>query len=70
MTPHAPAIAVKDLASHRYSFRNHSYAFACPVCGLTKRYNANYLGRRVITCDGEKFTLTRPATDAILGGGL
>ena len=56
---HAPAPAEKRISTHRYSFRNHSYEFACPVCGRAKRYNTNFLGRRVVTCDGEKFTLVR-----------
>lgn len=59
LRPHIEAEAVKQIDTHRYSFRNHSYEFRCPVCERAKRYNTNYLGQRRVMCDGEKFTLTR-----------
>ena len=57
---HLEVEAIKDVSTHRYSFRNHSYAFRCPVCGRERRYNTNFLGRRRVMCSGdEKFTLRR-----------
>lgn len=39
----------------RYSTKNWSDEFACPACGLSRRYNLNLLGsRRVPMCDGER----------------
>jgi rubredoxin len=37
----------------RYSFKNWSDKFVCPACGKSKRQSLNFLGSRVLVCDGE-----------------
>lgn len=38
----------------RYHYRNWSFEFKCAACGRTVRQNTNFLGRRVMGCDGER----------------
>lgn len=45
----------KDLATNRYSTRNHSFEFRCPACGRRQRQNTNFLGARILACDGQRF---------------
>lgn len=33
-----------------------SFEFRCPACGRTGRFNTNFLGSRVVVCDGIKFS--------------
>lgn len=40
----------------RYHNKSWSDAFECPTCKTRRRFNINYLGRRRIMCDGQKFT--------------
>ena len=56
---HDPVDTVKKIETARYSYRNWSYEFECPHCGRERRYNANYLGRKRVVCDGEKFTILK-----------
>lgn len=42
--------------SELYSFRNWSKAFKCHECGRVCRVSLNFLGQRVLLCDGKKFS--------------
>jgi hypothetical protein len=42
-----------------YSFKNWSDRFKCPVCEKSKRQSLNFLGSRVLTCDGENISITK-----------
>lgn len=48
----------------QYSFKNWSDAFECPVCGKKKRYSLNFLGRKKVFCNGEKFTRKEVARES------
>ena len=45
----------KDLKTHRYSTKNHSFEFRCPMCGRSQRQNVNFLGYNLLACDGVRF---------------
>jgi hypothetical protein len=40
--------------STHYSAKNYSVAFKCPACGKTQRQSLNFLGGKLMVCDGEK----------------
>ena len=40
--------------SGRYGYKNWSFQFECPACHRAVRQNTNFLGRRVMGCDGER----------------
>jgi hypothetical protein len=45
--------------SSQYHYKNHSAEFECPECHRKARFNLNFLGRRKVFCDGQKFTKVR-----------
>lgn len=45
-----------------YHGKNWSDRFVCPICGNSRRYNLNYLGRRKVYCDGR--TIVAKTRDA------
>jgi hypothetical protein len=52
---HAPVPCFQD-GHGQYAFRNWTFAFRCPACDRTGRFNLNYLGQRNVVCNGVKFT--------------
>lgn len=55
MSAHTPA-AMKQLCGihQRYSGKSYSDAFECQTCGHRERRNLNFLGGRLLICDGAK----------------
>lgn len=51
---HGRAQAEQVPFSTHYSAKNYSVAFRCPVCQRTQRQSLNFLGNKVMVCDGEK----------------
>lgn len=51
---HARTQANQVPFSTHYSSKNYSVAFKCPTCGRTQRQSLNFLGSKVMVCDGEK----------------
>ena len=51
-----PPLPMKQLCGihQRYSGKSYSDAFECQTCGHTERRNLNFLGRRLLICDGVK----------------
>ena len=52
---HAETVCKRNVRLTHYSGKSYSSPFDCPVCGRSGRFNLNYLGLRVVTCDGTKF---------------
>ena len=42
-----------------YHTKSYSYRFECPTCGKSRRYNTNFLGRRVVICSGDAIRAVR-----------
>lgn len=38
----------------------HSQEFRCPRCGRVGRFHLNYLGARLVLCNGQKFSREHP----------
>ncbi len=54
MSKHTPH-PTKQTGRLHYHTKSYSDEFVCPVCGLARRFNLNYLGnRRVPMCDGKQ----------------
>ncbi len=51
---HVRAQAEQVPFSTHYSAKNYSVAFRCPACQKTQRQSLNFLGNKVMVCDGEK----------------
>jgi hypothetical protein len=52
---HEPTACERTTAYGRYSYKNWSLQYACPVCKRDGWFNKNFLGRRRVLCDGYKF---------------
>ena len=52
---HEAATCARVRATERYSNKNWSAEFCCPVCGARQRRSLNYLGRRSLVCEGGKW---------------
>lgn len=52
---HAETICTEVRATTQYHGKSYSARFACPICGRHCRQNLNWLGRRHVICDGNKF---------------
>lgn len=62
MSPHTPG-PCQRVGPSLYNGKTRKALFACPVdgCGRATSQNLNVLGRRVVMCDGVKFTkMVRP----------
>lgn len=57
-TQHEPATMVRNVRETYYCYRGWKSKFECPVCGKTCMQNLNFLGSRVLVCNGVK-TLAR-----------
>lgn len=55
---HPPVECKQDNRSAQFHMKSWSYRFTCPTCGNSKRQNTNYLGRRLLICDGQKIVMT------------
>lgn len=53
---HQPTVCQQVSATARYNGKNWSNLFACPVCLRNGRFNHNFLGKRLVVCDGSKFS--------------
>ena len=53
---HADAKCVRVNRTEHYSNKNWSMLFECPTCKRTGRFSLNFLGRKIVMCNGVKFT--------------
>lgn len=64
-TPHPQAICDKEAGKSHYHSRSTmiggswSSLYKCPSCGRETRQNTNWLGQRVVTCDGVRIRLVK-----------
>ena len=57
---HPPVVCRRMMGLElRYSFKNWSDRFKCPVCEKSKRQSLNFLGSRVMVCDGETIQVAK-----------
>ncbi len=55
MSKHTPGPMKQLCGIHqRYSGKSYSDAFECQTCGHSERRNLNFLGGRLLICDGVK----------------
>jgi len=52
---HIRTEAKRDVSSTHYNGKTYSMRFTCHVCGKHQRQALNWLGTKVLVCDGEKF---------------
>lgn len=43
-------------ANQQYIYKGWKQRFVCPVCGRETWQHLNFLGRRFVACNGEKFS--------------
>lgn len=67
---HSAVRADKTGIPARYSYKNWSREYRCPECGRQGWFNENFLGERVVVCDGHRFHRIKPTFGGCRAAGL
>jgi hypothetical protein len=59
MTAHEPTICQRIIRDSVYVGKGWKGRFVCPTCDRSMWQHLNFLGRRSVVCDGQKFSLRK-----------
>lgn len=56
---HDKAVCERSDRPMEYNYKSWTAEFICPVCERRGKFNKNFLGRRLVVCDGARFRTER-----------